>query len=96
MALTGCALVAFALNSILTRLALGRAEIDAATFTLLRLASGALVLALVGRVQAGSFAWLRGGVSGPLALLAYVAPFRLLTCALALPWARWFCSAWCN
>jgi hypothetical protein len=44
IALMLLALVAFASNSLLTRLALGAAEIDAATFTLLRLLSGALVL----------------------------------------------------
>jgi hypothetical protein len=53
-ALTGLALVAFAANSILTRLALGHAEIGAATFTAVRLAAGALVLAVIVRAQSGS------------------------------------------
>src|SRR5688500_18868224 len=45
--LTVLALVAFAANSLLCRLALGAREIDAATFTAVRLASGALVLAAI-------------------------------------------------
>src|SRR6187402_3334314 len=76
VALTAVALVAFAANSLLTRLALGAREIDAATFTLLRLASGAVVLAFAVRVQSGTFEGLRRrGVLGPLALFGYAAPF---------------------
>ena len=41
------ALIAFAANSVLCRLALGQQAIDAANFTLLRLLSGALVLMLI-------------------------------------------------
>ena len=41
---TGFALIAFAANSVLCRLALGKATIDAAGFTTIRLVSGALVL----------------------------------------------------
>lgn len=44
-ALTTFALVCFALNSILCRMALAAGEIDAASFTLVRLVSGAAVLA---------------------------------------------------
>lgn len=44
---TGCALVAFAANSVLCRLALGRTTIDAASFTTVRLAAGAGVLLLI-------------------------------------------------
>jgi drug/metabolite transporter (DMT)-like permease len=43
-ALTAFALIAFAANSVLCRLALGDAVIDAASFTTIRLVSGALVL----------------------------------------------------
>jgi drug/metabolite transporter (DMT)-like permease len=75
-ALTAAALIAFASNSLLTRFALGSGEIDAATFTLVRLGSGAVVLALLVRAQAGTWTSLRGGgVRGPLALFAYAAPF---------------------
>lgn len=44
---TTLALVAFALNSILCRLALGSAAIDAATFSTIRLGSGAAMLFLI-------------------------------------------------
>lgn len=74
--LTLLALVAFASNSLLTRLALGSHAIDAASFTLLRLASGALVLAGVARAQTGTFGFVRGrSLVSPLALFAYAAPF---------------------
>ena len=75
-ALTLLALLAFAFNSILTRMALAPRLIDAASFTLVRLAAGALVLALVVLLRTRSVAALRGGgVLGPLALFAYAAPF---------------------
>ncbi|MCA1564170.1 MAG: DMT family transporter [Acidobacteria bacterium] len=45
--LTGLALVAFAANSVLCRLALGGAAIDAASFTTVRLTSGAAVLLII-------------------------------------------------
>jgi len=45
--LTAVALVAFASNSILCRLALGARAIDAAGFTLVRVVSGALTLSLI-------------------------------------------------
>lgn len=41
------ALIAFAFNSILCRMALGGGEIDAASFTAVRLASGAVTLAII-------------------------------------------------
>jgi len=47
--LTGLALVCFALNSLLCRAALGTGRIDAASFTLVRLAAGAGVLWLLWR-----------------------------------------------
>jgi drug/metabolite transporter (DMT)-like permease len=76
IALTLLALLAFASNSLLTRQALGSAQIDAASFTAIRLLSGAVVLALLARGQAGSWAPMRGrGVTGPLALFLYAAPF---------------------
>ena len=74
--LTAATLVAFAFNSILTRLALGRGTIDAAGFTAVRLAAGALVLAVLARGAAGSWRPLRPrGLVGPLTLFAYAAPF---------------------
>jgi drug/metabolite transporter (DMT)-like permease len=80
--LTLLALCAFAANSILTRLALGRGDLDAATFTAVRLVSGAVVLSALVRARSGSFGFLRlgsldggRGLIGPLALFAYAAPF---------------------
>ena len=76
VALTLLALVAFASNSLLTRLALGSKQIDAASFTAIRLLAGAVVLALLVRGQAGSWAPMRGrGATGPLSLFLYAAPF---------------------
>jgi drug/metabolite transporter (DMT)-like permease len=80
-ALTALALTAFAFNSILTRLALRGQALgveDAARFTLVRLVTGALALAVLARVRAGSWRALRGrGWGGPLALFAYAAPFTI-------------------
>ena len=57
IALTCATMVAFAANSLLCRGALRGGEIDAASFTAIRLASGALVLALIMRAR-------RGGADG--------------------------------
>jgi drug/metabolite transporter (DMT)-like permease len=76
LTLTAVTLVAFAANSLLTRLALGGKQIDAATFTAVRLASGALVLAVIVRLQAGTWRALAGrGALGPVSLLVYALPF---------------------
>ncbi len=76
VALTLLSLIAFASNSLLTRLALGAHEIDAATFTAIRLISGALVLAVMVRARAGNWTPLAGrSIVRPLALFAYAAPF---------------------
>ena len=52
--LTTLAMTAFAGNSLLCRLALTQTTIDAASFTTIRLASGALVLWLVARAARGA------------------------------------------
>ena len=76
VALTTLALVAFAANSILNRMALAGHSIDAASFTAIRLTSGALVLVALVRARAGDLHPLRGrGLRGPGALFAYAAPF---------------------
>ncbi|MBN3774807.1 EamA family transporter, partial [Burkholderia sp. Se-20378] len=49
VALTSVAMLAFASNSLLCRLALQAGRIDAASFGSLRLVSGALMLAIVAR-----------------------------------------------
>jgi drug/metabolite transporter (DMT)-like permease len=83
-ALTLLALIAFASNSILTRMALGGRLIDAFSFTSVRLAAGAAMLVVLVRLRSGSWAPLRGsgqgggrGWTGPLALFGYAAPFTL-------------------
>ena len=48
---TGLALIAFAANSVLCRLALGEKTIDAASFTVIRLLSGALVLLVILKIK---------------------------------------------
>lgn len=74
--LTLAALVAFAANSILTRMALGADQLDAASFTTIRLCSGALMLALLAwRQLSHSSAWRGRGPVAPIALFAYAAPF---------------------
>jgi drug/metabolite transporter (DMT)-like permease len=75
-ALTLLALVAFASNSLLTRLALGTHQIDAASFTAIRLVAGAVMLLALVAAQDRSWSVMQGrGVAGPLALFAYAAPF---------------------
>jgi drug/metabolite transporter (DMT)-like permease len=74
------ALAAFASNSILTRMALGHGGTDAATFTTVRLAAGAVVLAVLVRLRAerrppAPAPRGRGRLAGPLMLFAYAAPF---------------------
>lgn len=73
-ALTALTLLAFAGNSLLCRLALRDTGMDAGVFTAVRLASGALVLALVVRL-ARREAVGEGNWGSALALLAYAAGF---------------------
>jgi drug/metabolite transporter (DMT)-like permease len=72
--LTALAMVAFAANSLLCRMALGDQAIDAASFTALRLASGALMLALLVFWQSGALR-LRPNPRGALYLFGYAAAF---------------------
>src|SRR5258705_277907 len=72
--LTAAALVAFAANSVLCRLALSASSIDAASFGAIRLASGALVLALIHAARRGRRSDQRGWLP-PAMLFAYVAAF---------------------
>jgi drug/metabolite transporter (DMT)-like permease len=78
LALTAAALLAFAGNSLLCRLALRGGDIDAASFTSLRLLSGALVLALLARWRrrgGPGAAADRGSWRSALALFVYAAGF---------------------
>lgn len=72
--LTALAMLAFAGNSLLCRLALKDTEIDAATFTSLRILSGALTLWLLLRLRPGGGA-IAGSWHGALALFVYAAAF---------------------
>ncbi|ODU89661.1 MAG: hypothetical protein BGO61_04465 [Thiobacillus sp. 65-69] len=79
--LTTLAMVAFAANSLLCRAALGEARIDAASFTTIRLVSGALTLWLIVRLRGPAHAG-RGSWPSALALLAYAALFSLAYASL--------------
>jgi drug/metabolite transporter (DMT)-like permease len=70
---TALALVGFAGNSLLCRLALAQHAIDAASFTAIRLASGALVLFLLARGWRGVPH--AGSALSAAALFVYAAPF---------------------
>lgn len=72
--LTSAAMLAFAGNSLLCRLALDRTSIDAATFTTVRLVSGAAILWLVASRRPTS-ARGRGTWPSAIALFAYAAGF---------------------
>jgi drug/metabolite transporter (DMT)-like permease len=73
-ALTTLAMIAFAGNSLLCRLALRHTSIDAASFTAIRLLSGAAMLILVARATGGTRSG-RGNWPSALALFAYAAGF---------------------
>lgn len=81
LVLTALAMAAFAGNSLLCRLALRQTGIDAATFTAIRLISGAMVLWLITRrargAQAGGGNWLSAW-----ALFAYAACFSFAYASL--------------
>lgn len=73
--LTSLAMFAFAGNSLLCRLALLHTGIDAATFTSVRLVSGALVLWFIASQRAPRGTRLAGGWLAALALFAYAEAF---------------------
>jgi len=75
--LTSLALVAFAGNSILCRMALGGGLIDPAGFTAVRLASGALTLWLLLAARGGGWPRLEGHWASAAALFTYAAAFSL-------------------
>jgi drug/metabolite transporter (DMT)-like permease len=72
--LTALAMIAFAGNSLLCRVALKQTAIDPASFTLIRIVSGALVLWIIVQVRKGSLAR-AGSWPSALALFAYAALF---------------------
>jgi len=73
--LTLLTLLAFAANSILCRLALANHSIDAATFSLIRLASGAVVLASLSGGLRKKSPWGNGSWLSGFLLFAYAAAF---------------------
>lgn len=72
--LTALAMIAFAGNSLLCRMALLHTRIDAASFTSIRLLSGALVLGAIVLSQGGKLG-AAGSWTSALALFAYAAAF---------------------
>src|SRR5256714_6620067 len=73
-ALTALAMIAFAGNSLLCRQALKHTSIDAATFTLVRILSGALCLWIIVLTRKGSLAK-AGSWPSALALFGYAGLF---------------------
>lgn len=74
IALTALAMIAFAGNSLLCRLALNETAIDPASFTAIRLASGAIMLWLIVSLKRNASSG-RGNWLSALALFAYAAGF---------------------
>jgi drug/metabolite transporter (DMT)-like permease len=72
---TTAALVAFASNSILCRLALSDAAIDPNSFTIIRICSGALVLVLCAAAVGAPDAYRSGSWRSATALVAYALAF---------------------
>ena len=73
-ALTSLAMIAFAGNSLLCRVALKHTSIDAASFTTVRLVSGAAMLWLILRMRRGTYVG-GGNWLSAFALFAYAAGF---------------------
>lgn len=75
MLLTALAMLAFAANSVLCRLALRHTQVDAASFTAIRLVSAALVLWMIVRIRAKPTAAAGGNWRSAAALFTYAAAF---------------------
>ena len=77
--LTAAALTGFAANSLLTRSALGGGWLDAPSFTIIRLVTGALTLALLLRITPGQSdgPQVRGSWSAGAALAGYAIAFTV-------------------
>lgn len=82
--LTLFALIAFAANSVLTRVALGQATIDAASFATVRVVSGAAVLVLISALSRRADAPQSRGSWGSAAMLfLYAVPFSFAYLSLS-------------
>ncbi len=77
--LTGLALIAFAANSVLCRLALGNEAIDASSFTVIRLLSGTIVLFLIISIT--------GNTTGTFTKGSWTASFMLFLYAVTFSYA---------
>ena len=80
--LTLLAMIAFAGNSLLCRLALKRTAIDAASFTFIRILSGAIALWLIVTIRKGT-SQKAGSWASALALFAYAAAFSFAYISLS-------------
>jgi drug/metabolite transporter (DMT)-like permease len=80
--LTSLAMIAFASNSLLCRLALKQTAIDPATFTFVRIFSGAIALWLVTKMRRSS-SDKSGNWASALALFAYAAAFSFAYVSLS-------------
>lgn len=80
--LTSLAMIAFAGNSLLCRVALKHTGIDAASFTTIRLISGAAMLSLIALISRGTPAG-RGNWLSAFALFAYAAGFSFAYLSLS-------------
>lgn len=81
--LTAIAMLAFAANSLLCRLALGFEQIDAASFTSIRLISGAVTMSLLLLPRLRSAARVEAQWQSVVALFAYMICFSLAYLSLA-------------
>ena len=72
---TACALIAFAANSVLCRLALDDETIDAASFTIIRLLSGAITLLFILKLSRSTMSDSKGSWTAALMLFLYAATF---------------------
>ena len=72
---TALALVAFAGNSLLCRMALGQATIDAASFSTIRIIAGAVCLWLITVVMRRGSVWTQGSWLSAAILFVYAIPF---------------------
>jgi len=73
---TGLTLIAFAANSVLCRLALGEKTIDASSFTVIRLLSGAFVLLVILKMSSNkNSSIIKGSWSAGLMLFLYAVTF---------------------
>lgn len=94
--LTSITMVAFASNSLLCRLALQHASIDAASFSSIRLVSGAVTLAVIARAGSGGTPPARADWPAAAMLFVYVAFFSFAYLTLSAGTGALILSARCS